>query len=604
MADQRTMVELLRAPTEGYAKAIVVPPILAEHFELKHNLLHACLHHGFTELHQLDTLYNALNPADQDSLNSAAGGNLLERHTQDVLTIIENKSKVHNSRNKSIVSQVKLSDANSSSSSEIAKLTHAVNQQTSVVTTAMTAILKQFQATPPPASVKSVEEICVTCGGAHPYYQCLAADGNTFLEFQDNIQGYVLAAIVNYNQALMSNQINELKNMMASFFQMNIASTSGLGPLPSNTIANPKGEMKSITTRSGLVLDGPSVPMPPPFINPEEDECVEETLTDPKLAVILKKLPEKLGDPGKFFASCGFSELKYRALADLDASINLMPLLDYLEDLFATNHLSGNPTFCSHTDLTSPEVINSLSGSTTSSSPNHLLEEFIDEHALITFPLGNDDLSFDIKFNLRKIEYLLNHDPTKEMDSILDDSVDKDNLANPNDNLFYTIFEMFTDEHARDYSPPPLYDDFYDDLDEFESDNEYVYDDPFDSKEDKINESKLLIDELNPLRTSDYLPSLEYDSFLFEDFSEVDALPSTNNEDKVFNLGILIHDNLFEVTVQVTPDKNVKNISISHAFLILEDFNPPLSDHELPFYKEVPRSETLLSFSSENKEKF
>nr|GEW20620.1 reverse transcriptase domain-containing protein [Tanacetum cinerariifolium] len=208
MADQCTMVELLRAPTEGYAEAIVVPSILAEQFELKHRaarrwlekepprsiltwedlvskfineffplsrttnlrneisnfqqwfnesfhetwnrykeLLRACRRHGFTKLHQLDTFYNALNPADQDSLNSAAGGNLLERRTQYVLTIIDNKSKVYISRNKSIVFQVKSSDANSSSSSEIAKLTHSVNQQTSVVTTAMTAILKQFQAT-------------------------------------------------------------------------------------------------------------------------------------------------------------------------------------------------------------------------------------------------------------------------------------------------------------------------------------------------------------------------------------------------------------------------------------------------------------------------
>ncbi|GKD63151.1 hypothetical protein Tco_1305259 [Tanacetum coccineum] len=39
MADQHTMAELLRAPTEGYAEAIVVPPILAEHFELKHSLI-------------------------------------------------------------------------------------------------------------------------------------------------------------------------------------------------------------------------------------------------------------------------------------------------------------------------------------------------------------------------------------------------------------------------------------------------------------------------------------------------------------------------------------------------------------------------------------
>ncbi|GKC32577.1 hypothetical protein Tco_1039871 [Tanacetum coccineum] len=321
--------------------------------------------------------------------NSAAGGNLLERSTQDVLTIIKNKSKVRNSRNKSIVSQVKSSDVNSSSSSEIAKLTHAVNQQTSAVTTAMTAILKQFQATPPPASVKAVEEICVTCGGAHPYYQCLAADGNTFW---DNIQGYVSAAAVNYNQgnsgyrppsvanqirpsgfaqpnvqnnqnrfsqpqgynrgnnfnqdtsyqapiqqnqvvplselekikkinevnikamqtqinnvknelrnemqtsiqASMSNQTNELKNMMASFSQMNTASSSGSGSLLSNTVANPKGKLKAITTRSGIVLDGPSVPMPPPFINPEEDERAEETLTDPELVEYTIKVPPPL----------------------------------------------------------------------------------------------------------------------------------------------------------------------------------------------------------------------------------------------------------------------------------------------------------------------
>nr|GFA78742.1 reverse transcriptase domain-containing protein [Tanacetum cinerariifolium] len=65
---------------------------------------------------------------------------------------------------------------------------------------------------------------------------------------------------------------------------MNTASTLSSGPLPSNTIANLKGKLKAITTQSGIVLDGPSVHIPPPFINPEEDERVEETLTDPKLA--------------------------------------------------------------------------------------------------------------------------------------------------------------------------------------------------------------------------------------------------------------------------------------------------------------------------------
>nr|GFC45381.1 reverse transcriptase domain-containing protein [Tanacetum cinerariifolium] len=215
----------------------------------------------------------------------------------------------------------------------------------------MTAMLKQFQSNPPPAQVKAVVEICVTCGGAHRYYQCLAAGGNTFPVYRDNIQGYVSAATGNFNQGnpgyrpqgvanqmrppgfaqpnvqtikidsvnpkaltikrmndvslkamqnqidmvknelrnemktsiqtSLSNQTNEIKNMMASLLQMNTASTLGSGSLPGNTIANPKGELKAITTRSGLVTDGPTVPNPPKPVNPEEDECVEETYTDP-----------------------------------------------------------------------------------------------------------------------------------------------------------------------------------------------------------------------------------------------------------------------------------------------------------------------------------
>nr|GFA65408.1 hypothetical protein [Tanacetum cinerariifolium] len=147
---------------------------------------------------------------------------------------------------------------------------------------------------------------------------------------------------------------------------------------------------------------------------------------------------------------------------------------DYLKDLFAVNHLSGNLTFSFHTYLTLPKVINPLSSNPTSSSPNQLLEEFADELALITFPPRNDDLPFDIEFDLREIEYLLNHDPTKEMDSILEDLIDKCNL-------FDTIPEMFTDKHALDYSSPPLHDDFDDDFDKLESDNDDAYNDTFDS---------------------------------------------------------------------------------------------------------------------------
>ncbi|GKB18249.1 hypothetical protein Tco_0852172 [Tanacetum coccineum] len=141
---------------------ILFPSLLTNSF-----LLRACPHHGFTELHQLDTFYNALTPIDQDSLNAAAGGNLLTKTPRDALTIIENKSKVHNSRNKLIVTKVSTNAPSSSTpySPEIAALVDAVM-----------AILHQKSS--PPASVKAVEDICVTCGGPHPYYQCLATDGN------------------------------------------------------------------------------------------------------------------------------------------------------------------------------------------------------------------------------------------------------------------------------------------------------------------------------------------------------------------------------------------------------------------------------------------
>nr|GEW98450.1 hypothetical protein [Tanacetum cinerariifolium] len=542
----------------------------------------------------------------------------------------------------------------------------------------MTAMLKQFQATPPPAQVKAVEEIYVTCGGADPYYQCLAASGNTFLKFKDNIHGYVSAAAVNYNQ--------------------------GSGSLPSNTVANPKGELKAITTRSGLITDGPTIPTPLRSITLEVDERIDKTYMDPDLTeytikvppppkmlkallsnkeklqelantplnencsavilkklpkklrdlgkflipcgfselkckvladlvLILKKLPEKLRDPGKFLIPCGFSELKCKALADLGASINLMPLLVWkklgLPELISTRMTLKlvNRAICTPTgiardvfvsvgkftfpadffiidyesdhrvplilgrpflrivralidvhgeemilrdddvfdpeggnvlteklldldytkDLHPPHHINQLSGSTTSSSPTHLLEEFANELALITFPSRNNDLSLDI-----------------------------DNLAD--DNLV-----EFTDEHALDYSSPSLYDEYDNDLFKVESDTEYDYNDPFDSKGEKIKESKLLIDELD--LPSDFLPPFEYDSFLFEDFSKVDALSSTNNEDKVFNLGILIQENLFEVITRVAPEKNEKKLVVSHASLILEDFDPPI--YELLCFKEV-----------------
>nr|GFD21550.1 hypothetical protein [Tanacetum cinerariifolium] len=82
--------------------------------------------------------------------------------------------------------------------------------------------------------------------------------------------------------------------MMASLLQTNTASTSGSGSLPSNIVVNPKGKLKAITTRSGLVIDGPTVPTPLTSINKEVDKRVEETFMDPDLAEYTIKVPSLL----------------------------------------------------------------------------------------------------------------------------------------------------------------------------------------------------------------------------------------------------------------------------------------------------------------------
>nr|GEZ15244.1 hypothetical protein [Tanacetum cinerariifolium] len=191
--------------------------------------------------------------------------------------------------------------------------------------------------------------------------------------------------------------------------------------------------------------------------------------------------------------------------------------------------------------------------------------------------------------------YLLHHDLIKDIDSSLKDSIDQNNLADLNNNLADSMPDMFTDEHGLDYSSPLIFDEYDDDFFKVKSDAENVYDDPFDSKGEKIKESKLLIDELD--LPCDFLP-FEYDSFLSDDFSRVDAKPSTINEDKVFNPGILIHETPFKI---ITPIVQDKKLAISNASLVIEDCDPPL--YELSFFKEVPRSKIQLSFSSENEEK-
>nr|GEZ60525.1 hypothetical protein [Tanacetum cinerariifolium] len=222
---------------------------------------------------------------------------------------------------------------------------------------------------------------------------------------------------------------------------------------------------------------------------------------------------------------------------------------------------SGNPTFSLHKEITSSEVTheihdsarcnflseelpdidsfndihphfddNPLSGSTTYSSYS-LLEEFTDELALITYPLDFDDnLKCDIESDLREIDFLL----YQGEDSNLKDSIDQTDLANLDDLFVDPTPEMFTDEHAPDYSFSPRFDVYPDDFLEIESDANNFDNDSFDSKGEKIKESELLIDELD--LPCDIIPYSEYDSFASQDFFRDDDLPSPENEDKLSSI--------------------------------------------------------------------
>nr|GEW59007.1 reverse transcriptase domain-containing protein [Tanacetum cinerariifolium] len=225
-----------------------------EAWERFKEMLRACPYHGFSKLTQIDTFYNGLNEQDQDSLNATTGGNLLSKMTREALKIIKNKSKVRYSRSKSNVSRVNTNSRDSSSKTDdrIDKLADQILNLVEIVN-------KQVIA---PATAKVVEKTCVICGGAHAYYDCIDTDSN---------QPSVCAATGTYNQVSPPNRASN--QIPPTGFAL--ASTSGT--LSSNNVPNPKGEMKAVTTRSGLAYEGPSIPIHYPLEKVVERDTKETT---------------------------------------------------------------------------------------------------------------------------------------------------------------------------------------------------------------------------------------------------------------------------------------------------------------------------------------
>nr|GFA60654.1 reverse transcriptase domain-containing protein [Tanacetum cinerariifolium] len=129
-------------------------------------------------LHQLDTFYNALNPNDQDALDSAAGGNFLDKIPRECLSIIESKSKVRYSRSR--VTDVRananapLSSSSHSNSFDLQQIAAALEDKLDIRMNRFEKSLNEMKNSfiTPTAPLKAVTVVCVTCGSNHSYSQC------------------------------------------------------------------------------------------------------------------------------------------------------------------------------------------------------------------------------------------------------------------------------------------------------------------------------------------------------------------------------------------------------------------------------------------------
>nr|GEU43023.1 hypothetical protein [Tanacetum cinerariifolium] len=437
MADNRTMAELLQAPTEGYEDVIVIPEIAANNFELKHglinlvqnkeffrhdkedphahiryfnkitstmrvpnffphskttnlrneitrfqqrfnesfyeawdhfnDLLRACPHHGFSELHQLDTFYNALNANDQDSLNSAAGGNFLDKMPRECLKIIESKSKVHQSRAKAVVAKVGTSSSSPAVSSEVVELKDLVrallldkkNQSSAPVSSptpaSVKAVVKQGTEvtkdqvqTPSSQSTAPVQPPISQSKNPTPISEPVVTPVSASMP---NVKSFIPYPSRHDNKRRRDQANKQIEKFYEIFKEMSfeISFTDALILMP-----------KFASTLKALIGNKEKL-----------SEMARTPMNEHCLAVILNKLPRKLRDPGKFLISCEFLGMDERlALADLADFVVVdfepdprVPLIlrrcflktgralidvhkEYSQEVlsFSDNTMSGNPT--------------------------------------------------------------------------------------------------------------------------------------------------------------------------------------------------------------------------------------------------------------------
>ncbi|GJS41090.1 reverse transcriptase domain-containing protein [Tanacetum coccineum] len=205
-------------------------------------------------------------------VNIAAGGNFLDKMPREGLAIIESKSKVRYSRSRPNDSRA-ITNAPSSTSSpsnnsfEIQQMAALLEDKMNIRMSRLEKAISEKNATTP-ATVKAVEEVCVTCGSNHNFNNC-PLTRNEFPVFHDNIyQFQQTAAVGNFVQRNPPNLANQMRPPGNSNSSPNFHTKQSYQPsfkfkfdyqfIPNS---NPRNETppKAITTRSGASYDGPPI---------------------------------------------------------------------------------------------------------------------------------------------------------------------------------------------------------------------------------------------------------------------------------------------------------------------------------------------------------
>nr|GEV47526.1 reverse transcriptase domain-containing protein [Tanacetum cinerariifolium] len=683
MADNRTMAQLLEAPTEGYEEAIVVPDITANNFEIKHGLLNlvqnkqffghdkedphahiryfnkitstmkfpgvpstsvklmlflfslegaariwldkessrsiltwddlvskfinqffppskttnlrneitrfqqrfdesfyeawdrfndllrACPHHGFSKLHQLDTFYNALNTTGQDSLNSAAGDSMPD-FAKSIDQFDGYAFKICKRQYRFILSGAAYQGPTipSSSSSTPPKVVNRKTEDTVVPTNNEgTEVIN-------PPVVQNYEPVVAPVSASMP-----------------NQKTSIMFPSRRNNERRREKANDQIEKFYEIFRDLSfeISFTDALTLLP-----------KFASTLKTLIE------------NKEKLSDMARTLLNENcLAVILNKLPKKLGYPGRFLIPCEFSGINTcNALANIGASLNLMPhsvwkdlSLPELTPTCMTLELADR----SITEPIDPQVPLILGRSFLKTS-HALIDVYQGE---ITLRVGKEAITFNLDQTSRYTANY-NHMTANQID-VIDMACEDDFFLFEEANSFLALED--------DPTSPEVDDSYYDSEKDILLLKEILNSDPSPPppnqrnylpeirKELKICEAKTVkssIDEPPGVELKDLPPHLEYAFLEGDDKLPVIIAKDLKDEEKaaLIKSGIKVDRAKVEVIAKLPPPTTVKGIrSFLRHVEFYRRFIQDFSKIARPM-THLLEKETLIFFSEECIESF